>query len=50
VFKWIKKCEKAFVTLKERLTTTPILTIPDPHGDFTVYIDASLEGLGGVLS
>jgi len=50
VFKWIEKCEKAFATLKERLTIALVLTIPDPHGDFVVCIDDSLEGLGGVLS
>lgn len=50
VFKWKEKCEKAFATLKERLTTALVLTIPDPHGDFTICTDASLEGLGGVLS
>ena len=36
--------------MKERLTITPILTILDRHGDFTVCTNASLEGLGGVLS
>ena len=50
VFKWIKKCEKAFANLKEKLTSAPILTIPDPHGNFVVCIDASWEGLGGILS
>lgn len=50
VFKWIEKCEKAFETLKERLIRASVLTIPDPHGDFFIRIDASIEGLGGVLS
>lgn len=36
--------------MKERLTTTTILTIPNPQGDFLVCMDASLEYLGGMLS
>jgi hypothetical protein len=31
------------------LTTTPILKVPDMDVDFLVCIDASKEGLGGVL-
>jgi len=50
VFKWIEKYKKNFITLKQRLTTTLVLTIPNWHGDFTVCTKASLEGLGGVLS
>jgi len=36
--------------LKENITIVSVLTIPNPHSDFAVSIDASLEGLGGVLS
>jgi len=50
VSKLIEKCEKVFANLKERLTITSILTILDPYSDFKVCMDASLEGLGGVLS
>ncbi|KAH9290891.1 hypothetical protein KI387_035008, partial [Taxus chinensis] len=28
---WSDRCEKAFRTLKECLTTTPILAMPDPQ-------------------
>ena len=31
------------------LTTTPILKVADPKKEFVVCIDASKEGLGGVL-
>jgi len=48
-FLWTEKCDQAFATLKQRLTTTPILRIPDPHGSFVVCTNASKEGLGGVL-
>ncbi|KAH9291158.1 hypothetical protein KI387_043652, partial [Taxus chinensis] len=45
-FVWSEKCEIAFKTLKEQLTSAPILVVPDPNGDFMVVIDASSEGLG----
>ncbi|XP_057538116.1 uncharacterized protein LOC130815644 [Amaranthus tricolor] len=48
-FEWTDECEQAFMTLKERLTTAPVLTLPDPKLDYTVYSDASKKGLGCVL-
>jgi hypothetical protein len=35
--------------LKEKLTTTPVLILPDVHKSFSVYCDASHTGLGCVL-
>jgi hypothetical protein len=40
---------EAFRRLKEFLTTTPILKVPDMDADFLVCTNASKEGLGGVL-
>ena len=40
---------KAFWRLKELLTTTSILKVPDVDPKFLVCIDASKEGLGRVL-
>jgi hypothetical protein len=48
-FVWTEKCVEAFRRLKELLTTTPILKVPDMDADFLVCTDASKEGLGGVL-
>jgi hypothetical protein len=48
-FVWMEKCTEAFRRLKELLTTVPILKVPDMDADFLVCIDASKEGLGGVL-
>lgn len=42
-------CEHSFKKLKERLTSTPILVMPNDTGGFTVYTDASKTGLGCVL-
>ncbi|WVZ97292.1 hypothetical protein U9M48_042841 [Paspalum notatum var. saurae] len=38
-----------FIWTKERLTTAPVLTLPDLTKSFTMYCDASKEGLGCVL-
>jgi hypothetical protein len=48
-FKWIPACQKSFETLKEKLTTTPVLILPDVHKSFLVYCYASYTGLGCVL-
>jgi len=48
-FKWTDQCEASFQELKTRLTTPPVLIIPDPTGHFEVYSDASKKGLGCVL-
>jgi hypothetical protein len=48
-FKWTHKCQEAFEALKEKLTTTSVLILPDVHKPFSVYCDASYIGLGCVL-
>ncbi|WVZ69904.1 LOW QUALITY PROTEIN: hypothetical protein U9M48_018619 [Paspalum notatum var. saurae] len=48
-FNWAKQRQAAFDELKKRLTTAPVLTLPDLTKSFTVYCDASKEGLGCVL-
>ena len=48
-FIWDIDCEESFDELKKRLTTAPILVLPDPNEPFVVYCDASHMGLGGVL-
>ncbi|WJZ87492.1 hypothetical protein VitviT2T_006866 [Vitis vinifera] len=48
-FKWFDDYEHSFQELKNRLVTTPILTIPSGSGGFVVYSDASHQGLGCVL-
>jgi hypothetical protein len=46
---WSNKCEASFQELKTRLTTTPVLTLPDASKDFVVYCDSSRQGLDCVL-
>ncbi|XP_020961304.1 uncharacterized protein LOC110263825 [Arachis ipaensis] len=48
-FVWTSECEESFQTLKQRLTSAPVLILPEPHEAFEVYCDASLKGLGCVL-
>ena len=44
-FVWSSKCEASFQELKSKLTTTPILTLPDIRKDLVVYCDTSRQGL-----
>ncbi|KAK1669418.1 hypothetical protein QYE76_057577 [Lolium multiflorum] len=48
-FDWTDKCEESFQKLKARLTTAPILIMPDITKPFDVFCDASKIGLGCVL-
>jgi hypothetical protein len=48
-FRWEAAQESAFEMLKQRLSSAPILTLPDGSQDFLVYCDASANGLGCIL-
>jgi len=48
-FVWTEKCENSFQELKKRLTTSPVLALPDLTGHFVIFCDASKMGLGCVL-
>ena len=48
-FEWTDRCEESFQTLKEKLTSAPVLTLPEGNEGFEVYSDASRQGLGCVL-
>ena len=48
-FKWSEACEKSFQLLKDSVTSTSVLTLPDGTKGFAVYCDASRVGLGRVL-
>jgi hypothetical protein len=49
MFEWTPRHEDSFQELKKRLTTTPVLTMPDMEKPFSIYCDASGQGLGCVL-
>jgi hypothetical protein len=48
-FVWTSACEASFQELKKRLTTTPILVMPDMEKPFSINCDVSGQGLGCVL-
>lgn len=50
IFKWDDACQKAFIEIKERLCTAPILAYPNFEKAFMVKTDASKVGLGAALT
>ena len=48
-FLWSDDCEKSFAELKTRLTTAPVLTLPEGSDGYVIYCDTSRVGLGCVL-
>jgi hypothetical protein len=49
-FEWTPACEASFQELKKRLMTAPVLVMPDMEKSFSIYCDASGQGLGCVLT
>jgi hypothetical protein len=48
-FVWTEACEKAFHTLRQHLSSAPLLVQPDNSKPFEVFCDASGTGLDCVL-
>jgi hypothetical protein len=48
-FKWTSACEASFQELKKWLTTALILVMSDMAKSFSIYCDASGQGLGCAL-
>ena len=48
-YDWVDACQQSFEKLKSRLTSAPVLALPNRRDGFVVYSDASRQGLGCVL-
>ena len=46
---WTEEHEKAFLHMKDVLTSSPLLAWPDPSLPYTLYTDGSKSGLGAIL-
>ena len=49
-FVWTDDCQVGFDGLKSALTTAPLLAYPQETGTYIIDTDASLVGIGAVLS
>lgn len=49
-FQWTPECQTAFDTLKQALTSAPILSFPHHTKPFILHVDASNSAIGMVLS
>ncbi|KAH9724161.1 hypothetical protein KPL70_007389 [Citrus sinensis] len=49
-FKWDEDAISAFTMLKQAMTTTPTLAMPNFNEPFTIETDASGDGIGAVLT
>lgn len=47
---WTEEAETSFKLLKQAMTTTPTLAMPNFQQPFTIESDASGEGIGAVLT
>uniref|UniRef100_A0A0N5CAI6 RNA-directed DNA polymerase n=1 Tax=Strongyloides papillosus TaxID=174720 RepID=A0A0N5CAI6_STREA len=48
-YKWTVECRKAFDSLKQALSSSPVLSSPKETGEFILQTDASYLGIGAVL-
>ena len=48
-FVWQEEHQKAFQSLKQKITEVPVLAYYDPEKDNLIQSDASLKGIGCVL-
>ena len=49
-FDWTSECQEAFVALKQKLSSAPVLAHPLPDRPFVLTTDASSVGLGAELA
>jgi len=48
--RWTNECQLAFISIKDKLTSVPLLGFPDFEIPLCLEVDASLDGFGAILS
>ena len=48
-YDWVPACQQSFEELKGRLTSAPVIALPNGRDGFVVYSDASWQSLGCVF-
>ncbi len=48
-FEWTDECQKSFETLRDALTTSPVLAVADPNKIYMLHTDASDYAMGAIL-
>ena len=46
---WDEECDRALAKVKEKVTSTPILTFYEPAKELTIQVDSSKDGIGAAL-
>ena len=46
---WDEECDQALAKVKEKVTSTSILTFYDPAKELTIHVDSSKDGIGAAL-
>jgi transposase InsO family protein len=46
---WSDECQKAFETIRDKLTASPVLAVADPNKQYILHTDASDHAMGAIL-
>ena len=49
VFEWTDECQRAFESIRDKLTSSPVLAVADANKSYILHTDASDHAMGAVL-